>query len=673
MRRTPTLAEISALSREFSLVCDREGLVTWVDERATKLAGIEPGIRLEALAAPGTEEKLGELLVHARAGEVNGWEVPLVLGIRPQTVSFCARPHDGSILLVGSLVSEAFTRTVEHLSGSMEEVVNLNRQVVVQKREIERRHAELQRVNRELSESNDAVVNMHAELSDRAEQLQQTSEIKSRIVSHVGHEFRTPLHSIVGLTRLLLEGTDGPVNAEQAKQVGYIRSAAEELMQFVDDLLDLSRVEAGKASVRLEKFEVGEFLSALRGMLRPLVAPGAPVELLVDGLEAPVTLETDRSKLSQVIRNLVSNAIKFTERGTVRVATTVEDERLRIAVSDTGVGVAPEHLETIFEEFAQIDNPVQSRVKGSGLGLPLSRRLAEMLGGTLTVESELGRGSTFTLTIPLEHAEVREMREMVERSRRTPAGPASILVVEDDLKTLFVYEKYLVMAGFHVIPVRSIDDAREAIRAAKPAAIVLDVMLEGETSWNFLAGLKRDPETHDIPVLVVTVTNREQKARALGADEFWLKPVDQQRLLRRLRAVARSSVVPRVLVIDDDEKARYIVRKHLEGTPYELLEAATGAEGVHIAQREVPHVILLDFLLQEVTAFDVLDELKSDPRTRAIPVIVVTSQALDVVQRERLLAEAEGVISKQSLSRELALNRIRDALAKSGVAVRPQA
>jgi CheY-like chemotaxis protein len=220
-----------------------------------------------------------------------------------------------------------------------------------------------------------------------------------------------------------------------------------------------------------------------------------------------------------------------------------------------------------------------------------------------------------------------------------------------------------------VIPTRSVDEARAAIAESRPAAIVLDVMLEGEASWGFLADLKRSPGTRDIPVLVVTVTNRAQKARALGADEFWLKPVDQDRLLRRLHELVRGGERGTVLVIDDDEKSRYIVRKHLGGTRYELLEAGGGHEGVELARRRVPDVILLDFLLPGMTAFDVLDELKSDPRTRAIPVIVVTSQALDVVQRRRLLEEAEAVISKQNLSRELAINRIRDALRKGGAAV----
>jgi CheY-like chemotaxis protein len=308
-------------------------------------------------------------------------------------------------------------------------------------------------------------------------------------------------------------------------------------------------------------------------------------------------------------------------------------------------------------------------VKGTGLGLALSRRLAEMLGGTLDVSSTVGVGSTFTLRIPRLHPEVSEFERL--QTREIDPARAPILVVEDDRKTIFIYEKYLAMAGFQVVPARSIEDAERIIAKTRPAAVVLDVMLDGETSWNFLARLKKDPETHDIPVLVVTVTAKEEKARALGADEFWIKPVDQARLLRKLGSLVKNGTRGKVLVIDDDERARYLMRKHLEGGSYQLFEAASGPEGVSMAQAHRPHVILLDFLLREMNAFDVLDELKGDARTRNIPVIIITSHALQPEERQRLEADTEVILSKQSLSREIAINRIRDALRKAGVGVAP--
>ncbi len=231
---------------------------------------------------------------------------------------------------------------------------------------------------------------------------------------------------------------------------------------------------------------------------------------------------------------------------------------------------------------------------------------------------------------------------------------------------MFVYERYLSMAGFQVLPARTTAAARDVLKRVRPSAILLDVMLDGEDTWSFLAELKRSPDTHDIPVLVCTVMNRESRARALGADEFWLKPVDQDKLLRKLQTLAVPGGA-KVLVVDDDATYRYLMRKHLLGTPYRISEAADGPTAVRLARDERPHVILLDFLLEDMTAFDVIDQLKSDPRTRMIPVIIVTSHALPLEDRERLGAYADAILSKEHLSRELAINRIRDALSSAGI------
>jgi signal transduction histidine kinase/CheY-like chemotaxis protein len=650
-------------SREIHLACDRAGRVAYADDRARRILAIAEDRMLQEFIAPGCETKLEEFLAAAAKDSIDNWELPFIIAGTPLTMSLCALPKGASILIAGHLIPEPFVQAMNQVNAMIAEVVELNRALRAEKDEVARQYAQLVRLNAELFESNRGVLALHAELQDAEHNTRQDGEVKARLIANLSHELRTPLHSILGLTQLLSSNADGPLSGEQLKQVGFIKASAEELLALVNDVLDLGSLDAGNARLRVDAFDLHDFMSSLRGALRPLVPPDAPLRLVLD--EVPnMRLDTDQTKLAQIIRNLVSNAIKFTLRGEIRVTTAIVDDTLRICVRDEGIGIPAEDHERIFEEYTQLEHPLQRRVKGTGLGLPLARRLATALGGTLTMTSEVGKGSQFVLAIPRHHDEARAMQAMVERSRIKQPDASSILVVEDDRKTLFLYEKYLVMAGFHVVPARTIEEAEAAMQSNRPAAIVLDVMLEGDTSWNFLANVKRNLDTRDIPVLVVTVTNRADKARALGADEFWLKPIDQDRLLRKLRQLAQQRPATTVLVIDDDETSRYLLRRHLQDTQYELLEASTGPEGVAIAKQRHPRVILLDFLLEGMNAFDVLDDLKADPQTRTIPVIVVTSHVLAEADQRRLLEEAEAVISKQHLSRELAINRIRDALQK---------
>ncbi len=660
------------ISRELSLVVDAQGVVVRADARASRLLAAEVGQPLAARGVPGTEHKIEAFLARARREPIDGWELSLISRGKPATVCLSARPAAEELIDVHGLVMpEQLGSTVQELSAAVDEVVELNREISRQKKELQRQHQALEKAYRELDESSRGIVGLHAELEDKASSLRRVADVKTRMMANISHELRTPLHTILGLSKLLLATDDGPLTDEQTKQVRFIRTSAEELTALVNDFLDLSKAESGTAILRPTTFGAHELFSALRGQMRPLLPADGPVSLVFEEPPPGLLLETDHGKVTQIVRNLVSNALKFTERGEIRVALTAREAEVEVAVTDTGIGIAPEHFGLIFEEFGQVDSPTQSRVRGTGLGLALSRKLAELLGGTLTVTSEVGRGSTFTLSIPRAHPEVHEIRTL--ESRPLDPSKAPVLVVEDDRKTIFIYEKYLAMADFQVIPARHIDDARKILETVRPAAIVLDIMLEGEASWTFLGELKRNEATRDIPVLVVTVTNKEQKARALGADEFWLKPVDQDQLLRKLRAISRPTEAARVLVIDDDDKARYLIRKYLEKSPFELIESSNGPDGIRCARERRPHVILLDFLLQDMTAFDVLDDLKADPRTRGIPVVVITSHLLDAGERKRLAADTEAILSKDSLSRELAINRIRDALKKAGVGTTQQA
>jgi signal transduction histidine kinase/CheY-like chemotaxis protein len=413
-----------------------------------------------------------------------------------------------------------------------------NRELMQSLEELRRREDESHQLNQELGDTNRGVVALYAELDGRAEQLRQASELKTRFLSNMSHEFRTPLNSVLALSRLLLDRIDGDLTSEQERQVGYIRRSAESLLELVNDMLDLAKVEAGKAEVKPVRFAVTNLFGALRGALKPLLT-SASVELVFEPLQDLPPLYTDEAKVAQILRNLVSNALKFTEQGEVRVtARPSEDETSVVfAVRDTGIGIAPEYHERIFEEFSQVDTRLQKRVKGTGLGLSLSRSLARLLGGELTVESVPGQGSIFSLEIPTS---------LGEQDRELFAG--------------------------------------------------------------------------------------------------------------------QSSGTKSVLLIDDDETFRYVLRQIVGNeSQYEFMEADGGEQGLKMARESRPDVIILDLQMPAVDGFTVLQELSDDERTSAIPVVVSTSMTIDPALRSRL-PEHVRLISKNAISRESVSSFLRDAV-----------
>ena len=425
----------------------------------------------------------------------------------------------------------------------LEALRDQNRELLQSLDEIRRRDEESKQLNQELGDTNRGVVALYAELDERAEQLRNASELKSRFLSHMSHEFRTPLNSVLALSRLLLDRIDGDLTTEQERQIGYIRRSAESLLELVNDLLDLSKVEAGKVEVKPTRFTVASLFGALRGALRPLLTSPS-VELIFDAADDMPQLQTDEAKLAQILRNLVSNALKFTEQGEVRVTARYQGETgaAVFTVRDTGVGIAPADQERIFEEFSQVDNRLQKKVKGTGLGLPLSRSLAELIGGNIAVESALGQGSVFRLTIPASFGE-------------------------------------MTAASSSIMP----DESRK-----------------------------------------------------------------------------------RVLVIDDDETFRYVIKQILRNEPrYELIEAADGDEGLRQARNGRPDVIVLDLQMPNVDGFTVLQELNADRRTSVIPVIVSTSLAVNAELKARLPVGTR-VISKNLISRENVSLFLRDATSSQG-------
>lgn len=408
-----------------------------------------------------------------------------------------------------------------------------DRQLIDSLAELQERQAEAERLSRELEETNRGVVALYAELDDKAEQLRVVSDMKSRFLSYMSHEFRTPLNSILALTRLLLDRVDGELTGEQERQVEYVRRSAQGLLEMVNDLLDLAKVEAGRLEIAARDFSVEELLASLRGSLRPLLTNPA-VQLSFEAEPGLPQLRADEQKLAQVLRNLVSNALKFTEQGQVRVQARHDEPRGRVVftVEDSGIGIPAAEQERIFEEFGQVEGRLQRG--GTGLGLPLSRRLAQLMGGDLTVRSAPGRGSTFEFAVPLRFGEGID---------GGAAGRSPLLLVVDDEEAFrYVVGHIGADAGFRIAQATHGEEALSRMDAERPDLVVLDLQMPGMDGFALLERLQA-PALADVPVIVCTSQRlpAEQKRRLAHAHAIVAKhDISREGLIRLFRSAIHA-------------------------------------------------------------------------------------------------------------------------------------
>ncbi len=531
-----------------------------------------------------------------------------------------------------------------------DELKQQNRELLMSLEEVRRQREALSAINRELEDTNRGVVALYAELDEKAEHLRRADEIKTRFLSNMTHEFRTPLNSILALCKFLEAKGDGPLTSEQERQVGFIRKSAESLSELVDDLLDLAKVAAGKTVIHPAEFKIAELFGALRGMLRPLLI-NSRVELIFEAADDIPVVYGDENKLSQILRNFISNALKFTEKGEVRVSVSHDEASAEVTliVADTGIGIPAEHHARIFEEFSQVDSPIQRTVKGTGLGLPLSKRLAELMGGRVGLDSDPGKGSRFFVTLPLRYAtgETATVEVVPEiASDRIP-----VLAVEDNPADMAILAACLRNTPYQLIETSDVTQARRLLHGFLPAALILDVMLGHEQSWKLLSELRQASELSGVPVLMVSTVNDPAKAAALGADAWAVKPLDRDWLIAKLDELVGSRKRRQVLVIDDDEVSRYVLRQHLAGIEADIIEASGGTAGLASAIEKQPDAILLDLKMPDLDGFSVLDALGRDQRTKGVPVAVVTASVVSRADLARL-PRATAVMQKSELSAE---------------------
>lgn len=550
-----------------------------------------------------------------------------------------------------------------------EEVERQNQELLKTLQELRSRQEELALLNRELEDTNRGVVALYAELDERADYLRRASDLKTKFLSNVSHEFRTPLNSIVSLARLLLDRMDGDLTSEQETQVRYMESSARDLQEMVNDLLDLAKVEAGKIKIRVKSFEVHELFSALKGMLKPLLADNNAVELTFEDPVGLRPLRTDEGKVSQIVRNLISNALKFTPSGRVSVcAKAVDNDRVLFEVSDTGIGIPLEHHETIFQEFSQIENPLQERHRGTGLGLPLCRNLSMLLGGRLWLESTPGEGSTFFVEIPAVYT-----GEAAQPDATALPAPefhrAPVLIVEDNPQTASLFESYLRNSEFQPIVTADLQQAESWTGRHAPAALVCDIHVGDETAWGFLEQFRQVyPVT---PVILTSAYNELEGAARVEGSIFLPKPVEQEHLLQELRRLTSQTGTRRLLVVDDNEVSRYIVRELLNRPWLDVHEAKNGTDALRLIAESVPDALILDLLMPDLSGMEVLRRLRADSGTQNLPVLIYTSKPLSEDERAQLQSLGASLVRKEEVATRLSAQLFLDWLNRAGVSPQP--
>jgi two-component system, NtrC family, sensor kinase len=512
------------------------------------------------------------------------------------------------------------------------------------------------------------------EIEDKSRQLEVADRHKSEFLANMSHELRTPLNAIIGYSEMLQEDAADLGDEQFTDDLKRINAAGKHLLELINAVLDLSKIEAGKMELYLETFDVATLIRDIAAVIQPLAAKNAN-HLEIACPETTGTMRADLTKVRQALFNLLSNGCKFTDHGTVTLAVGREasgdQDWLRFSVSDTGIGMTPEQLARLFDAFSQADAATTRKYGGTGLGLALSRRLCRGMGGDVTVESESGRGSTFTIRLPAIVAEAPEP------APPPPALPAhatptigTVLVIDDEAAIRDLMQRYLSKEGFRVVVAAGGEDGLRLARELRPDAITLDVMMPGLDGWAVLTALKADPAVADIPVIMLTIVDDKNLGYALGAADYLTKPIERDRLLAVLRAHRRDHPV---LVVDDDPTLRQLLRRMLEPEGYAVVEAENGRVALERLRQVLPSVILLDLMMPEMDGFEFVAEFRRHDAWRGIPIVVVTARDLSREDREQLNGYVQKILQKGAHGRDQLLAEVRELVATSVARRKPTA
>ena len=518
------------------------------------------------------------------------------------------------------------------------------------------------------------------ELNGKNTELQKAYRVKSDFLSNMSHELRTPLNSIIGFTSVLLGQHGDPLTVDQAKALEKVLKNGKHLLDLINDILDFSKIEAGRTPINLSTDEIADVISNALVTVEPMVT-GKAVKLVQEVEPGLPMLSTDTVKIKQILLNLLSNAAKFTEQGAITVIAKKQKDMISISVKDDGIGIEAKNLDRVFEEFQQIDSSNARKYKGTGLGLAIAKNYALLLGGSLTVHSEVGKGSTFTLVIPPVIPDEKLLKQSDETlaaknavvasvSRSVPEQPPAIsdgvliLCIDDDAEVIDLLRRYLIPEGYSV---RGVTSGEEGIRLAqelRPAVITLDIMMPEKDGWQVLRELKNNPATSDIPVIIHSVVENRPLALSLGALEVVTKPSEPKEILSIVERACRSNKQP-IMIVDDNQDFADSLKILLEVEGYRAIALYGGEDALKEIETINPSLLFLDLIMPGMDGFTVVERLRSQERWRNLPIVILSGADITIEQRQNLNRLIQEFINKGHFSKELISSTIKKIISPS--------